>query len=56
MALEVLREAVEQGADKRPDHEKRLTRARTAVEKAAQPPPRLNATSPCRMFGVETGA
>ena len=35
MALDVLREAVEQGADKRPDLEKRLTRARTAVDKAA---------------------
>ena len=35
MALDVLREAVDQGADKRPDLEKRLTRARTAVEKAA---------------------
>jgi hypothetical protein len=35
MALDVLREAVDQGAEKRPDLEKRLTRARTAVEKAA---------------------
>ena len=35
MALDVLREAVEQGADKRPDLEKRLTRARTAVDRAA---------------------
>jgi len=35
MALDVLREAVDQGADKRPDLEKRLTRARTAVDKAA---------------------
>jgi hypothetical protein len=34
MALTVLRDAVDQGADKRPDLEKRLTRARTAVEKA----------------------
>ncbi len=34
MALSVLRDAVDQGADKRPDLEKRLTRARTAVEKA----------------------
>ena len=35
MALEVLREAVDQGADKRPELEKRITRARTSVEKAA---------------------
>jgi len=35
LALGVLREAVDQGADKRPDLEKRITRARTAVEKAA---------------------
>ena len=35
LAIGVLREAVEQGADKRPDLEKRITRARTAVEKAA---------------------
>ncbi len=34
LALDALREAVEKGADKRPDTEKRLTRARTAVEKA----------------------
>jgi len=36
MALDVLREAVDQGADKRPDLEKRLTRARSSVEKAAR--------------------
>ncbi len=35
MALDVLREAVDQGADNRPELEKRITRARTAVEKAA---------------------
>jgi hypothetical protein len=35
MALDVLREAVDQGADRRPELEKRITRARTAVEKAA---------------------
>jgi hypothetical protein len=35
LAIGVLREAVEQGADKRPDLEKRITRARTSVEKAA---------------------
>jgi len=34
LSLELLREAVDQGADKRPDLEKRVTRARTAVEKA----------------------
>jgi hypothetical protein len=34
MALDVLREAVDQGADRRPELEKRITRARTAVEKA----------------------
>jgi len=36
LALDVLREAVDQGADKRPDLEKRLTRARSSVEKAAR--------------------
>jgi hypothetical protein len=36
MAFDVLREAVDQGADKRPDLEKRLTRARSSVEKAAR--------------------
>ncbi len=35
MAIDLLREAVDQGADKRPELEKRITRARTAVEKAA---------------------
>ena len=35
MALDVLREAVDEGADRRPELEKRITRARTAVEKAA---------------------
>ena len=35
LAVNVLREAVEAGADSRPDAEKRLMRARTAVEKAA---------------------
>jgi len=35
MALDVLREAVDQGADRRPELEKRITRARAAVEKAA---------------------
>lgn len=34
-AIEVLREAVESGASARPDEERRLTRARRAVEKAA---------------------
>ena len=34
LAIEVLREAVESGAEKRPEVEKRITRARTAVEKA----------------------
>lgn len=33
-ALGVLRDAVEAGADKRPELERRLTRARSAVEKA----------------------
>jgi phosphate uptake regulator len=33
-ALGALREAVEAGADKRPELERRLTRARSAVEKA----------------------
>ena len=33
-ALDVLREAVEQGATGRPDEERRLTRARAAVERA----------------------
>jgi phosphate uptake regulator len=33
-ALSALREAVEAGADKRPELERRLTRARSAVEKA----------------------
>ncbi len=33
-ALTVLRDAVEAGADKRPELERRLTRARSAVEKA----------------------
>jgi hypothetical protein len=36
MALDVLRDAVDHGADKRPDLEKRLTRARSSVEKAAR--------------------
>ena len=35
LALEVLREAAEQGATRPPEDEKRLTRARRAVEKAA---------------------
>jgi hypothetical protein len=35
LALAVLREAVDQGAATRPDLEKRITRARNAVEKAA---------------------
>ena len=35
LAVEVLREAVERGADKRPELEKRITRARSSVEKAA---------------------
>jgi hypothetical protein len=35
MALDILREAVDQGAEKRPDLEKRVTRARAAVDKAA---------------------
>lgn len=43
LALDVLREAVSDGAEKRPELEKRVTRARTAVEKAARllddPPP-----------------
>jgi hypothetical protein len=34
LAIEVLREAVESGAEKRPEAEKRIARARTAVEKA----------------------
>jgi hypothetical protein len=33
-ALDVLREAVEHGATGRPDEERRLTRARAAVERA----------------------
>ncbi|MGQ0616725.1 MAG: hypothetical protein ACT4PW_06995 [Acidimicrobiia bacterium] len=36
LALDVLRQAVSDGADKRPELEKRVTRARTAVEKAAR--------------------
>jgi hypothetical protein len=35
LAVAVLREAVEAGEDKRPELERRLTRARNAVEKAA---------------------
>jgi hypothetical protein len=35
LAIAALREAVEAGAEKRPDLERRLSRARTAVEKAA---------------------
>ncbi|HEY2811867.1 MAG TPA: hypothetical protein VGJ03_00240 [Acidimicrobiales bacterium] len=35
LALDLLREAVEQGSGTRPELEKRLTRARAAVEKAA---------------------
>lgn len=35
LAVAALREAVEAGAEKRPEVERRLTRARTAVEKAA---------------------
>lgn len=35
LALDVLRQAVDAGADTRPDTERNLTRARTAVEKAA---------------------
>jgi phosphate uptake regulator len=35
LALDALRAALEAGADKRPDEEKRLTQARRAVEKAA---------------------
>ncbi len=34
LAIEMLREAVEAGAEKRPEQEKRITRARAAVEKA----------------------
>jgi hypothetical protein len=34
LALEALREAVDTGAQKRPESERALTRARTAVEKA----------------------
>jgi len=34
LAMTVLRDAVEAGADKRPELERRLTRARNAVEKA----------------------
>jgi len=35
LAITALREAVEGGADARPELERRLTRARAAVEKAA---------------------
>jgi hypothetical protein len=35
LAVQVLREAVESGAQSRPEQEKRITRARSAVEKAA---------------------
>ena len=35
LILDALRSAVEAGADKRSDEEKRLTRARNAVQKAA---------------------
>ncbi|MGI8662654.1 MAG: hypothetical protein ACR2LQ_05510 [Acidimicrobiales bacterium] len=35
-AIELLREAVEAGADKRPEMEKRVTRARAGIEKAAR--------------------
>ncbi len=35
LALDLLREAAEAGATKPPEEEKRLTRARRAVEKAA---------------------
>jgi hypothetical protein len=35
LAVAALREAVEAGEDKRPELERRLTRARNAVEKAA---------------------
>jgi hypothetical protein len=35
LAIASLREAVEAGAEKRPELERRLSRARTAVEKAA---------------------
>ena len=34
LAMTALREAIEEGAEKRPDTEKRITRARSAVEKA----------------------
>jgi hypothetical protein len=34
LAMTALREAIEEGADKRPDTEKRITRARSAIEKA----------------------
>jgi hypothetical protein len=35
LAIDVLREAVESGAQSRPELERRITRARAAVEKAA---------------------
>jgi len=35
LALDVLRNAVDEGAERRPELERRLTRARNAVEKAA---------------------
>jgi hypothetical protein len=35
LALDALRQAVDEGAEKRPDTERRLTQARRAVEKAA---------------------
>lgn len=35
LGIQVLREAVEAGAQSRPEQERRITRARAAVEKAA---------------------
>ncbi len=34
LAMTALREAIEEGADRRPDAEKRITRARSTIEKA----------------------